>query len=260
MKHFLVIFLCFSIEVKVKADEYSVETQKGKIEVDKQADGSTDIQTFSKAYLKVKFLGASLGIKENTFVSLKKKPQIHFGSVYVQNKDEEGFVINTKHGVVTGAAKNSIYIVTVAKTKTTVQVLMGAASINDRLNADQRHIVAGYQLSVGGLFADGKKAWGQYEPHDSLYALESFKMFSEADLIDKGITEDHIKIAWKKAVETVAQQTQDQIKNDLEKLKSIDDEKAKRRIASQKEKKKIKEHFRAKTLGLPGQSTEAPLE
>ncbi|MBK9293398.1 MAG: hypothetical protein IPM57_02980 [Oligoflexia bacterium] len=259
LKHLLVVVLSFSIEVKVKADDYLIENQNGKIEVEKLSDGSTDIQTYQAAQLKIKSGGVSLGVNQNSFITLSKKKQIHIGSVFVQTNDISNFILHTKHGKIL-ADKNSTYLVNVNKSKTTVMVLLGEVSLSDRINTQSKKIEAGYQVSIGGLFTDGKKYWSELSAHDMRLAENAINLFSDTANESKNIELDHVRIAWKKAVDDVSIQAQNKVREGLKILHKYQQEEEKRRIASDLERKEIKKIFREKTLGLPGQNKEVPLE
>lgn len=267
-KHTLAVFLSFSLEVKVRAVDlpaqyspiqYSIESQKGTIEVEKQADGTLDIQTFKQATLKVQYMKAAVSLKENTFVTVGKKFQVHFGTVFIQSKNNDAFYIQTKHGVVK-STKDSVFIIAVNKDKTILSVLMGQAHLNDRINKKDLTVHAGYKLWLGGLEASGKKTVGVFEPIDADLVAEDYRRYVNQSAEEKEVAIDYIKVSWKKAVEQIAEQSQQDVSKGLAGFKKWEDENKQRDLASEKRRRRIKEHFRAHALDLPDQNTEDPLE
>ncbi len=259
----IVIVLCFILDVKVRASDELVHVRKqaGTTEID-----GADIETFKDGNIQVDHLESVVGLGAKTFATFNDaKIQLHHGHVFI-GTGKRLCVISTKHIDITVTADSQISV-DESEHKTLVSVLLGQASVVERLNQKDengklvtRSLNAGFRLWIGGLKSDGTKATGSLEAVDLQMAEFDIRTFGNVDPKNIDVALDKLKSYWTDAVDKVALQTQDEITGEMKFYRDWEKENNEREIASTKEKRDLTNRFRAHALDLPYKSEVSPSE
>ena len=264
---FLRVFLVsisYMIEIRVHAD-VQVAHLKGKAEADRGFkavefhEGSklsepVDFQTSRGALLKLRYNRIEVGLAEKTLVSLEEKPvlQIFSGTVFISSPHL--LQVDTPQGRF--FFKKGVAVFEVEKFKTRVNVLDGSVEMLDRASMKKFTLDAGFSSWMGGLRSEGARAMGEREALDVEHIREAARSLSlltpeSFDSFDKKFTD-----AASKAVAQVAQESQEKITADLQKLSQIEKSQLHALQEEDKERAEIRRLFRKRAFEPPTDTSE----
>ncbi len=251
------------MDVRVRAqtaNSFNIENKAGQVEIEENKGGTSDVETFKKSTAKIDWNGIKFGLKEFTFVGFEKsKVVLYNGSAFVTNESGDDFKIATKFGDILNSSK-STFVISANEEKVTISVLSGTVKVDGRLGTEPKTIKGGYQLWLGGVKSSGTRAQGILEAISYEDASHDLKEFGNIQPSDLSVRLDFLKSTWKKAVDDIAEQSQDHVVGDMKLLEEWNMENQKRSAASLKAKSDLKRRFRAHALDLPDQNTEDPSE
>jgi hypothetical protein len=258
-----IVTLVFTVDVKVKADVL-FDTVKGQVEVEKAgslvpvSDKSKllepfEVETFSHSAAKFTMNTIYLGIGEKSLVGCLGSPNVDLSwgqaFVAVPNREHGWFAVRTPQAEV--GTNGGEFIAVVRNKKTVVHVVSGKVEIKDRSSGEVLTLRAGYTDWVAGLGSNGSHVKGRPEAIDFEWVMAQTKSLSRFSIPEFQNRYDRLKPLWRQAVDDVSLQTHDQVLGDMQLLKDIQEQDAKRDARHKREQAKLKRTFRNRTLGDP---------
>jgi hypothetical protein len=270
-----IVALCFIIDVKVKADVV-VEAVKGQAEFERnheilsrdrlaklpsQFDAQElDVQTFEGGSVRFLLSENRVGMGQSSILSVRKDQIVNFPTgiaFFAVSKKSGGLKIQTPQGSVGAAAAEFLLDVNDGKTK--VSVLSGTVELKDRAAEKKIKINSGYCSWLGGLQATGQHANPvRPEAFEMQNVMEQARpLMGWSDKEYQGRV-DTLTPVWKDAVVKVGEESQLALDKDIKTLNQILKNEKDFEDKKNREQAKLRSLFKAKTVGLPGESTEAP--
>jgi hypothetical protein len=263
-----VVMLSFIVDVKVRAD-VTMHVLNGKVDIEKEGRlikiektpsklfEPLDVQTFSHGLVKFSANSINVGLAEKSFLSLASEPHFEFYQGMGYFKSSHLLTVKTPQSDVD--TDGGEFILHVTLVKTTVWVVAGSVDLKDRSSGNHQMVHSGYTTWIGGLLSQGQRARGDLQASDFDLVMNQMKYLGYYSQEELQFKYDNYRLVWKEVVEKVAQSTQNKVLDDLKTEAALEEKEQKRQIASENERAKLRRYFRAKTLGIPGESEEVPL-
>lgn len=268
----LIVLLTFTMDVKVRADVV-LQSFAGQVEMEKDGhlmenlksrvkfSEPMSVQTFSKSHAKLMINSVYWGAGSQSFFEVSERPDftVHHGFFFVRTP--HSLKLKTHQGdleLTTGS-----FIIQADDHKTFITAIEGSAEVNERSSSRSQNVLAGYTTWIGDLLANGTHARGRPEACDFEVSVATMKWLGP-DGTEKNddfqLRKDKFRIVWRRAVDDAAQGIQREVDADMKIYSTLEEARRRRAAEEKSEIIRLKKMFRAKVLGVPGQSEPTPKE
>jgi hypothetical protein len=269
----LVIFLTFTLDIKVKADTV-VKKIIGNVHLIRQNEtiapvlghsysGALTLSALDSSKINLNIGQVEAGIEQKSLLEINNDEEIELyrGKVFISHnsksyidENQKMFKIKTPHGDITSVKPE--LIIDVSKTKTQVSVISGKVNLLDRASQKSVELVAGSYTWIGELLASGSHSRGNIEAIDFTECIKNIRDLSlKSDSEVQALT-DTLRPVMRSLVEKLAEKNQKEIDEDFQKFKIYQISAQDSDRKAEKSRLDLKRYYRQKTLGIPSDQLE----